>query len=66
MEANEHIPQKIQFYRQNEPFGFLSNFYPSPFQSNNKKYQTAEHYYQSKKFQGKQMEQIIIEAESPA
>jgi predicted NAD-dependent protein-ADP-ribosyltransferase YbiA (DUF1768 family) len=30
----------------------MSNFYTSPFESEGKKYQTSEHYFQSKKFEG--------------
>lgn len=42
-----------------QPF---SNFYSSPFVAAGFSYPTAEHYYQSKKFQGSQLEQQIRDA----
>ncbi len=40
----------IKFYGKDKPYGFLSNFYPSPFSINKKLYKTVEHYFQSKKY----------------
>lgn len=44
--------QPIYFYRKNEPYGFMSNFYPSAIQVDGKAYPTVEHYFQSQKFVG--------------
>lgn len=62
----KNLPKVIEFYRAQGDYGFLSNFYPSPFSLNNKHYPTVEHFYQSRKFQHKPMEDIIIAADSPA
>lgn len=56
----------VKFYRKNEEFGFFSNFYPSVFEENGVKYPTNEHYFQSKKFAGKQYEMTVVEAKTPA
>merc|ERR1712062_224329 len=42
----------INFYRQNDLYGELSNFYPSEFIDNkNRKWKTSEHYFQAMKFE---------------
>lgn len=56
----------IKFYSKDQPYGFLSNFYPSPFSINKKLYKTVEHYFQSKKFEGKPQEQLIIDSSTPS
>jgi ribA/ribD-fused uncharacterized protein len=56
----------IQFYSKKGDYGCFSNFYPSPFSVNKKLYRTVEHYFQSKKFEGLEQEQIVIDAPTPA
>jgi ribA/ribD-fused uncharacterized protein len=63
MEKLEDAP--IYFYRKNEPFGFMSNFYPSPITIDGKHYSTVEHYFQSQKFVGSAHELEIIKAAKP-
>lgn len=62
----KYKPDVIEFYRGQGQYGFLSNFYPSPILHNNKHYPTVEHYFQSKKFAGHAVEDMIREAETPA
>ncbi len=58
--------KEIFFYKKDKPFGFLSNFYPSPFSKNKKLYKTNEHYFQSKKFEAHpEHEQAVIDAATP-
>lgn len=60
------IHQKtIYFENQYSEYGYLSNFYKSPFWVDGKIYQTNEHFFQSKKFSGKKIEKDIAEAASP-
>jgi ribA/ribD-fused uncharacterized protein len=55
----------ILFYYEYQPNGYLSNFYPSPFTVGNTTYKTNEHYFQSKKFEGKERERQIIDSQTP-
>ena len=48
---------EITFY--NTSYCAFSNFYPSPFEFNSKHYPTAEHFYQSMKFQNTPLEETI-------
>lgn len=43
----------IKFYKKEGEYGCFSNFYKAPFESAGRVYQTNEHYFQSKKFEGK-------------
>ncbi len=43
----------IKFYYEYQPYGFMSNFYPSPFVVGENTYKTNEHYFQSKKYEGR-------------
>lgn len=52
----------INFFDRNAEYGFMSNFYPSPFTIANKTYPTSEHYFQSQKFAGLPYELEIIAA----
>jgi ribA/ribD-fused uncharacterized protein len=56
----------IKFWGANNPNGFLSNFYHSPFMVENIRYPTVEHYFQSKKFEGTRFEYYILSLETPA
>jgi len=44
----------------------MSNFYPAPFAVDKVVYPTTEHYFQSKKFEGKPEENIVINAKTPS
>jgi ribA/ribD-fused uncharacterized protein len=57
--------QIIKFWGADNPNGFLSNFYPSPFTSYGLRYPTVEHYFQSKKFEGTRFEYYILSLETP-
>ncbi len=57
---------RVNFYRPNHANGFMSNFYPAPFSVGKTVYPTSEHYFQSKKYEGKPEEQKIISAKTPA
>jgi N-glycosidase YbiA len=57
--------EPIKFYYEYQPYGYLSNFYPSPFTVNGLTYKTNEHFFQSKKFEGKEREQQIIDSSNP-
>ncbi len=56
METDGDIEQILYYNVHSEPF---SNFYPSPFTIDEKAYPTAEHFYQSKKFEGTPREEEI-------
>ena len=55
----------ILFYSPNEPFGYLSNFFPSSIKLNGKTWKTTEHYFQAQKFAGTKWESEIRMANSP-
>ncbi len=59
------MTEKILFYKKDKPYGFLSNFYPSPFEIDGKHCPTSEHFYQSQKIKGTPWEKAILEALSP-
>ena len=48
-EKQERLGDDIYFYLKDEEYGFLSNFYPSPFIIEETTYKTVEHFYQSMK-----------------
>lgn len=52
----------VNFFDRNKQYGFMSNFYPSPFKAEGKKYKTSQHYFQSRKFQGQPYQLLIIDA----
>ena len=56
----------VNFYRPNHVNGFMSNFYPSPFNIGKTVYPTCEHYFQSQKYKGHPEEQLVIQAKTPA
>lgn len=55
----------IKFYDLDKPYGFLGNFHAAPFEANGKIYRTSEHYFQSKKYEGRPGEQLVIDAATP-
>jgi N-glycosidase YbiA len=59
-------PGVIKFYSNKTDYGYLSNFYPSPFEVDKIKYKTSEHYFQAKKTDASDpIFQQIIDAENP-
>ena len=57
--------EPIKFYRKDAPFGYFSNFYPSPFKVGEINYPTNEHYFQSKKFENHPYEKEVVAAKTP-
>jgi N-glycosidase YbiA len=55
----------IEFYHQNKPYGFFSNFAPYPIYLKEKTWATSEHYFQAQKFVGTVHEEIIRQTETP-
>lgn len=55
----------IRFYGTREAYGFLSNFFASPFRLHGRDWPTAEHYFQAQKFAGTEREEAIRTARSP-
>jgi predicted NAD-dependent protein-ADP-ribosyltransferase YbiA (DUF1768 family) len=62
MQKEEDSP--IKFYKKDAPYGFMSNLYKAPFQVNGVTYSTNEHYFQSKKFEGKAFENVVATAKT--
>ncbi len=57
--------ERINFYRKEGEYGFMSNFFASPFAVGEVQYPTNEHYFQSKKFEGKPYEKEVAAAKTP-
>lgn len=55
----------ILFYSVSAPYGFLSNFFESPFVASGVLWKTSEHYYQAYKFLDRKIQIQIIEAPTP-
>ena len=55
----------IEFYRQGDAYGFLSNFAPYPIELDGKTWPTTEHYFQAQKFRGTPSEERVRAAPSP-
>ena len=56
----------VEFFREDEKWGELSNFYPSPIRIDGIHYPTVEHYYQSQKFHhDAQYMEVIRTASTP-
>lgn len=59
-------PDHIYFYRQNQPFGEFSNFYPASFvDKNGITWKTTEHFFQAKKFENTEHENVIKNLDTP-
>lgn len=59
------MPDTIRFYRENDPYGCFSNFYPAPIILKGVVWPTSEHYFQAQKFAGTEHEEAVRAAESP-
>eukprot|EP00359_Climacostomum_virens_P009159 CAMPEP_0204917158 /NCGR_PEP_ID=MMETSP1397-20131031/14830_1 /ASSEMBLY_ACC=CAM_ASM_000891 /TAXON_ID=49980 /ORGANISM="Climacostomum Climacostomum virens, Strain Stock W-24" /LENGTH=169 /DNA_ID=CAMNT_0052089937 /DNA_START=1 /DNA_END=510 /DNA_ORIENTATION=+ len=57
---------RINFYGVKNPYGYFSNFYPSPFTLRDKVWPTTEHYFQAMKYEGGPREELIRAAKTPA
>ncbi len=55
----------IKFYKVNEEYGCFSNFSNYGFTLEGKYWMTSEHYFQAKKFEGTEFEEIIRHLENP-
>ena len=55
----------IKFYKTSKKYGEFSNFYKKRIVIHGKKYRSAEHYYQSKKFEGTDWEEYIRNQTTP-
>ena len=55
---------KILFYKTGDLYGAFSNFAKYPIIVNAKLYPTCEHYFQSKKFENTEYEELIIKAKT--
>jgi ribA/ribD-fused uncharacterized protein len=56
----------IRFYRPTDPWGELSNFYPSPMTIDALTWATSEHYFQAAKFPGAPQAERVRLAATPA
>jgi len=55
----------IYFYAPEDEYGYLSNYFVSPFIVNGKEYQSGEHYFQSKKHEGTHLEEEVRKCKTP-
>jgi N-glycosidase YbiA len=56
----------IRFYRVNDPYGAFSNFAPFGFILEGRHWPTSEHYFQAKKFEGTEYEEMVRTSATPA
>ncbi|MFO0583813.1 MAG: NADAR family protein [Anaeromyxobacter sp.] len=63
MSAPDGLP--LEFYRQGDAYGFLSNFAPFPIDLDGRTWPTTEHYFQAQKFRGTPSEERVRAAPSP-
>jgi ribA/ribD-fused uncharacterized protein len=59
------MSEVIQFYRQGDPWGELSNFSPHPIDLDGERWQTTEHYFQACKFANLELQRQVREAKTP-
>ncbi len=57
--------KEVRFYRQNDEYGYFSNFASYPIELKGKTWPTSEHYFQAQKFAGLADEEEIRLADSP-
>ena len=64
--TNLKDPNRIYFYSQRDTYGEFSNFYPAQITDHTGKvWPTTEHYFQAKKFENTEHEEIIRNAKTP-
>ncbi|KAJ4461522.1 putative 6-deoxyerythronolide-B synthase EryA1 [Paratrimastix pyriformis] len=56
---------RIYFYRQEDAYGYFSNFWPSPIFLGGKRWPTTEHYFQAMKFLDPEVQERIRECHTP-
>jgi ribA/ribD-fused uncharacterized protein len=62
----ESLQQEIRFYdRDQEQYGFLSNFYPAPFVIDGVNYPTVEHFYVTMKSEDPEYRRQILASPTP-
>ena len=59
------MTRTIEFYHQNKPYGFFSNFSRHPIRLHDKVWPTSEHYFQAQKFAGTEHEELVRLAVTP-
>ncbi|MEZ4829155.1 MAG: NADAR family protein [Bacteroidia bacterium] len=57
--------EKIGFYEADKPYGCFSNLSPHPVLLDGYLWPTSEHYYQSRKFEEKEYQELILNLEDP-
>jgi ribA/ribD-fused uncharacterized protein len=62
----KNYKKEIKFYSTRKEYGYFSNFHKSPFELENKKWPTSEHYFQAKKFEGTKWEEKIRKCKTPS
>lgn len=55
----------IHFYKVRDAYGWFSNFSKHPIELDDKVWPTTEHYFQAKKFEGTEHEELVRAASSP-
>jgi ribA/ribD-fused uncharacterized protein len=60
------MPNIINFYHLDEPFGQFSNFFRASIRLKGKMWPTSEHYFQTQKFAGTKQEEEVRKANSPS
>nr|VFJ48932.1 MAG: conserved hypothetical protein, ribA/ribD-fused [Candidatus Kentron sp. FW] len=63
IEGFDHIP--LCFYSEKMPTGWLGNYSPHPITLDGHRWPTVEHYFQSAKFSGHSLQEIIREKATP-
>jgi ribA/ribD-fused uncharacterized protein len=58
-------PDRINFYKEGEAYGYFSNFYASAIHFKGRDWRTTEHYYQAMKFEGTPREELIRSVLTP-
>jgi N-glycosidase YbiA len=64
-DAMAKTTEVVNFYSVGDEFGEFSNFAPYPFTLDGEQWQTAEHYFQAKKFEDKAYQTKIRKSNSP-
>lgn len=55
----------IHFYRVNDEYGCFSNFAKYEFELEGKRWRTSEHYFQAKKYEGTEYEELVRLLDTP-